>query len=153
MTKSEKRTLMKMLPQMTQFIMQTGGKSLISRIYGVYMVEYPGMAPIFLMLQRNNIKLMLGNELLNTFDLKGSHVNRQVLEKNDHELSKSEDLLVEKQTVDTLCRENFERKMHIDTNYTTTSIHRRGSTVSQILRDNKKYVKKMSSLQSKIVKN
>lgn len=55
MTNSEKKTLLRMLPSMTEFIMKTGGKSLISRIYGLYMVEYPGMNKIYLMLQRNNI--------------------------------------------------------------------------------------------------
>ena len=50
MSASEKITFMRMLPSMTQFIMETGGKTLISRIYGLYMVEYPGMAPVYLML-------------------------------------------------------------------------------------------------------
>lgn len=49
-TQREKEVLMQLLPEMTEFIMKTGGKSLISRIYGVYMVEYPGMNKIFLML-------------------------------------------------------------------------------------------------------
>jgi hypothetical protein len=30
--------------------METGGKSLISRVYGLYRVKYPEMAPIYLML-------------------------------------------------------------------------------------------------------
>ena len=70
---------MGLLPSMTQFIMETGGKSLISRIYGGYMVEYPGMSPVYLMLQKNNIRLEPDNELMNTFDLKGSKFNRQVV--------------------------------------------------------------------------
>lgn len=49
-TYSEKKTLMKMLPQTVDFIVNTGGKSLISRIYGIYMVEYPGISPVYLML-------------------------------------------------------------------------------------------------------
>jgi hypothetical protein len=52
---------MKMLPSMTKFIMETGGKSLISRIYGVYKVQYPGMASIYLMLQKNNIRMQINN--------------------------------------------------------------------------------------------
>jgi hypothetical protein len=79
MTEGEKRTLLKLLRNMTEFIMRTGGKSLISRIYGLYMVEYPGMSPIYLMLQKNNIKLQQQNELMNTFDLKGSRYNRQAI--------------------------------------------------------------------------
>jgi 1-phosphatidylinositol-4-phosphate 5-kinase len=50
MTSKEKVNFIKFLPQMTKFIMETGGKSLISRVYGLYRVKYPGMAPIFLML-------------------------------------------------------------------------------------------------------
>ena len=79
MTGSEKINLIRMLPAMTKFIMETGGKSLISRIYGLYMVEYPGISPIYLMLQKNNIQLQKKNELLSTFDLKGSKFNRQVI--------------------------------------------------------------------------
>ena len=79
MTKQEKKNLMKILPQMTKFIMETGGKSLISRVYGVYKVQYPGMASIFLMLQRNNIRLQQLNELVCSFDLKGSKYDREVV--------------------------------------------------------------------------
>ena len=76
MTKSEKDNLMEMLPKVTKFIMDTGGKSLISRVYGVYKVQYPGMASIFLMLQKNNIRLQTHNQLLCSFDLKGSKFSR-----------------------------------------------------------------------------
>ena len=70
---------MKMLPEMTEFIMKTGGKSLISRIYGTYMVEYPGMSKIFLTLQKNNIRMSPGNLLASKFDLKGSRFRRMEL--------------------------------------------------------------------------
>ena len=50
MTKKEKVNLMNALPQITEFLGKNNGKSLISRIYGVYQVHYPGMAPIYLML-------------------------------------------------------------------------------------------------------
>lgn len=60
-TTQEKKTLMKSLPQMTQYIMETGGKSMISRIYGIYMVEYPGFQKIYVMLQRNNIQITIPN--------------------------------------------------------------------------------------------
>ena len=72
MTKNEKNTLMRMLRDLTKFIMETGGKSLISRIYGVFKVKYPGMVPIYLMLQKNNIRISPLNQLLCSFDLKGS---------------------------------------------------------------------------------
>jgi hypothetical protein len=50
MTNGEKNHFIKLLPEMTKFIMETGGKSLISRVYGLFRVKYPGMTPIFLML-------------------------------------------------------------------------------------------------------
>jgi hypothetical protein len=62
---------------MTKFIMETGGKSLISRIYGVFKVKYPGMASIYMMLQKNNVRIQTHNELLCSFDLKGSKHNRR----------------------------------------------------------------------------
>ena len=59
--------------------METGGKSLISRIYGIYMVEYPGFQKIYVMLQRNNIQITIPNQLVNVFDLKGSRYKRQII--------------------------------------------------------------------------
>lgn len=50
---------------------------MLSRIYGVYMVEYPGISPVYLMLQRNNIVISPNNHLLCVFDLKGSKFARQ----------------------------------------------------------------------------
>jgi len=41
---------MEMLPEMVQYIMKTAGRSLISRVYGVYKVKYPGMDRIYLMI-------------------------------------------------------------------------------------------------------
>jgi hypothetical protein len=41
---------MGMLPNVTKYIMETGGRSLISRVYGVYKVKYPGMNRIYLMI-------------------------------------------------------------------------------------------------------
>ena len=50
MTFQEKENLMGMLPNVTKFIMETAGRSLISRVYGVYKVKYPGMNKIYLMI-------------------------------------------------------------------------------------------------------
>lgn len=75
----EKKTLMKALPEMVKFMVTTGGKSLISRVYGVYMVEYPGISPVYLMLQKNNIQIDPVNTILSVFDLKGSKMNRQII--------------------------------------------------------------------------
>ena len=61
---------------MANYMVETGGKSLISRVYGLYMVEYPGISPVFLMLQRNNIQPDPKNEIVSIFDLKGSKYSR-----------------------------------------------------------------------------
>ena len=73
---------MELLPSNVQFLIETGGKSMISRIYGVYRVKYPGMASIYLILQKNNICIERQNTLMNTFDLKGSRFNRKVINEN-----------------------------------------------------------------------
>jgi 1-phosphatidylinositol-4-phosphate 5-kinase len=78
-TFTEKETLMSILPKMVDFVVQTGGKSLISRVYGLYKIEYPGISPVHLMLQRNNIQILPNNSLLAVFDLKGSRYTRQTL--------------------------------------------------------------------------
>ena len=50
MTFQEKQNLMTMLPNITQYMVETNGRSLISRVYGVYKVKYPGMNRIYLMI-------------------------------------------------------------------------------------------------------
>ena len=70
---------MDLLPSMITYLIENGCKSIISRIYGIYKVTYSGMQPIFLMLQKNNIKIQPGNSLNCLFDLKGSKCNRQVI--------------------------------------------------------------------------
>ena len=50
MTKSEKENLMKMLPEVLQFVREKENKSLLSRVYGIFRVEYPGMSSIYFML-------------------------------------------------------------------------------------------------------
>lgn len=72
MSRAEKDAFLKMLPRLTQHLAAHGGKSLISRIYGIYRVWYNGIQPIYLMLQKNNIPIEAGNEILCKFDLKGS---------------------------------------------------------------------------------
>lgn len=76
--------MMGMLPSMAKYMMETAGKSIISRVYGIFKVKYPGMNRIYLMLQRNNMQVKKHNELLNSFDLKGSSYRRKVI--SDQEL-------------------------------------------------------------------
>lgn len=80
MTYEEKNTLLDMLPNITKYFMVTAGRSLISRVYGIYKVKYPGMNRIYLMIQRNNIMISRQGMLLNTFDLKGSKYKRKVID-------------------------------------------------------------------------
>lgn len=84
MTKNEKKTLIQMLPNMIEFLIKTGGKSIISRIYGLYKVQYSGMSPLFLTVQRNNIQIGEDNKLMSTFDLKGSKYSRNELKPDDY---------------------------------------------------------------------
>ena len=71
---------MNVLPQMTKFLEDNKGNSLISRVYGVYQIKYPGITSITLMLQKNTVKPRSGGQILYTFDLKGSKYQRQALE-------------------------------------------------------------------------
>ena len=50
MSRVEKDAFLKILPRLTQHLAANGGKSLISRIYGIYRVWYNGIQPIYLML-------------------------------------------------------------------------------------------------------
>ena len=50
MTFQEKRTMLAMLPSMAKYMMETAGKSIISRVYCIFKVKYPGMNRIYLML-------------------------------------------------------------------------------------------------------
>ena len=88
MTKTEKDGFLKMLPFLIRHLAVNGGKSLISRIYGVFKVYYKGISPIYLTLQRNNIPIEEGNEIMAKFDLKGSRFTRNVL--SDDQIRKVE---------------------------------------------------------------
>lgn len=43
LTKKEKFNLMKLLPSKVEYLKKFQGKSIISRVYGLYKVQYPGM--------------------------------------------------------------------------------------------------------------
>jgi hypothetical protein len=57
-------------------------RSLLSRIYGLYKIEFKDKAAIYVILQRNMDDLPFETKLL-TFDFKGSTVDRQVISKED----------------------------------------------------------------------
>lgn len=54
-------------------------QSLISKIFGIYRVKLPGVAPIYLSLQMNCLNINPRNKMIAVFDMKGSMFNRQTL--------------------------------------------------------------------------
>ena len=50
MSKKEKNILMDLLPNMVKYLIDNGGKSLISRNYGIFRIKCKGMSSIYLML-------------------------------------------------------------------------------------------------------
>lgn len=89
--KSERQLLLDMLPSLVKFIHENDNKSIISRIYGIYRVKLPGVAPVDIILQRNAMQCQPGNVLVQTFDLKGSWFKRNVLRHNMFEEEENED--------------------------------------------------------------
>ena len=64
--------MLKTLPHLVTHLIDTGGKSLISRNYGAFRIKCKNMDSIYLMLQKNNLRPLPTNEMISTFDLKGS---------------------------------------------------------------------------------
>jgi len=64
-------------------------KSLLSRIYGIFMIELKDKGEINVMIQRNMNDLPIKTKLL-TFDFKGSTVDRQSISDEDIKLNKQE---------------------------------------------------------------
>lgn len=63
MSKKEKNILLELLPNMVKYLIDNGGKSLISRNYGIFRIKCKGMSSIYLMLQKNNLKPRANNEI------------------------------------------------------------------------------------------
>ena len=72
--------LLKMLPAMVKYVSESRNYSILSRIYGIYTVEMPGVEPVDLMVQKNNNQINENNKIFQIFDLKGSTFKRQVIE-------------------------------------------------------------------------
>ena len=92
MSHTEKGILLKTLPDMVKYLIDVGSKSIISRNYGVFKIKCKGMNSIYVMLMQNNKRpnmhldnVVFGgqnvfmNQMLNTFDLKGSKFGKQVV--------------------------------------------------------------------------
>ena len=71
--------MLKTLPHLVTHLIDTGGKSLISRNYGAFRIKCKNMDSIYLMLQRNNLRPLPTNEMISTFDLKGSKFQRKAV--------------------------------------------------------------------------
>ena len=87
----EKNVLNKMLKAYHKRLRDT--KSILCRIYGIFKIEVKDKGAIHVILQRNMDSLPQKTKLL-TFDLKGSTVDRQSINKNDEKLKT--DLLFKK---------------------------------------------------------
>lgn len=92
MSQSEKDILLKTLPDMVKYLIDVGSNSIISRNYGVFKIKCKGMNSIYIMLMQNNkrpnmhldnLDLMNNhrymNQIITTFDLKGSKFGKQVI--------------------------------------------------------------------------
>ena len=73
-------------------------RSLLSRIYGIFKLELKDKGTINIMIQRNMNELPFHTKLL-TFDLKGSTVDRQIINNDDIKLSKLDLIKKYKNTV------------------------------------------------------
>jgi hypothetical protein len=78
MFKDEFDIFMKAVPDFYQYL-RFQPKSLIARIYGVFQVIMNDLSPIYLLVMGNTIKATNKENIVNIFDLKGSFVNREVL--------------------------------------------------------------------------
>ena len=74
-----------MLPQYVEYIINNKEKSTMSRIYGIYTVKMPGVKAVSLMFQKNCIQIHPGNKILQTFDMKGSLFQRNVINFDLHQ--------------------------------------------------------------------
>jgi hypothetical protein len=78
-----------MLPDFIKHL-QSNPDSFISRIYGLYEITMPGLSSIYIMVQKNCLKVQEGNSIIMQFDLKGSFFNRQTLGNHVFDLHKKE---------------------------------------------------------------
>ena len=98
MSQSEKDILLKTLPDMVKYLIDVGSNSIISRNYGVFKIKCKGMNSIYIMLMQNNkrpnmhldnLDLMNNhrfmNQIISTFDLKGSKFGKQVISNTELE--------------------------------------------------------------------
>jgi hypothetical protein len=146
-----------MLPSMAKYMMETAGKSIISRVYGVFKVKYPGMNRIYLMLQRNNMQLKKHNELLNSFDLKGSTYRRKViselklqsmLDKNYiNKKSVGRDSSDSRKIGDTMNKTNIVQKLRLSSG--TGSIKRKSSSHKRVLDESDEQQLQMEEIKTK----
>lgn len=71
MSRSELNTFLEMLQQYVEHL-STNPYSLLSKIFGVFTIEKPGMGSVHVMLMENTLKLENPKLLKYVFDLKGS---------------------------------------------------------------------------------
>ena len=69
--------MLDVLPKIYQHWVDTP-HSLIARLYGVYNVKIPHYRPVILMLMANTLRFQVKQNVSRIYDLKGSHINREI---------------------------------------------------------------------------
>lgn len=75
---SEKKRLLRMLDNYTWHIKNTGNKSLLARIYGVFTIKNNYFADLDVIVMQNTVQVQDKRNARLTFDLKGSRTGRKV---------------------------------------------------------------------------
>ena len=86
--KNERKLLVEKMIEDYHCLMKES-KSLLSRIYGIFKIEQRDKSCINIMIQKNMNDLPMETKIL-AFDIKGSTVDRQCINKNDTKLNKKE---------------------------------------------------------------
>lgn len=80
--RDEKQVLLGMLDAYIEHLKQTKGKSLLTRIYGLYTFKIEGYDAIDLIIMQNSSKFISNNKKIYEFDIKGSIIGRKNMKKS-----------------------------------------------------------------------
>ena len=76
MRQDEKKNFLKIIDQYIAHIADTGNKSMMARIYGIFSIDTALFRPIDIIIMQNTTKFFNKKNLLYRFDLKGSLYKR-----------------------------------------------------------------------------
>jgi hypothetical protein len=77
MSKSELDLFLSFLPDYLVHLKEVR-HSLMARVYGIYTVKMESLAPVSLILMANSVQVLSKSKIRQSFDLKGSSINRCV---------------------------------------------------------------------------